>query len=146
MNSPRNSQWREASMFSLICVCINGWVSNHEAGDLRRHSGHYGVIVKRWCVWLQDSMKMNDKTVSLDNSKIQESGIYYVCWQYQRWRAGKGNNLLFRIERFVMIWINRIEPLMNTPSTQNLFNYDEACRVYHLYHFIFHVYLLENSS
>ena len=24
---------------------INGWVNNHEAGDLRRHRLHYGVIV-----------------------------------------------------------------------------------------------------
>ena len=32
-------------MFSLICVWINGWVNNREAGDLRRHRGHYDVIV-----------------------------------------------------------------------------------------------------
>ena len=32
-------------MFSLICVWINGWVNNHEAGDLRRHRGHYDVNV-----------------------------------------------------------------------------------------------------
>ena len=29
----------------LICVWINGWVNNREAGDLRRHRGHYGVNV-----------------------------------------------------------------------------------------------------
>ena len=32
-------------MFALICVWINGWVNNREAGDLRRHRGHYDVIV-----------------------------------------------------------------------------------------------------
>ena len=32
-------------MFSLICVWINGWVNNSEAGDLRRHRGLYDVIV-----------------------------------------------------------------------------------------------------
>ena len=32
-------------MFSLICVWINGWVSNREAGDLRRYRAHYDVIV-----------------------------------------------------------------------------------------------------
>ena len=32
-------------MFSLICVWINGWVNNREAGDLRRRRGHYDVIV-----------------------------------------------------------------------------------------------------
>ena len=32
-------------MFSLICVWINGWVNNREAGDLRRHRGHFDVNV-----------------------------------------------------------------------------------------------------
>ena len=32
-------------MFSLICVWINGWVKNGEAGDLRRHRAHYDVIL-----------------------------------------------------------------------------------------------------
>ena len=30
---------------SLICVCINDWVNNGEAGDLRCHRRHYGVNV-----------------------------------------------------------------------------------------------------
>ena len=29
----------------LICVWINDWVNNREAGELRRYRGHYGVIV-----------------------------------------------------------------------------------------------------
>ena len=33
----------------LICVWINGWVNNREAGDLRRYRAHYDVIVI-WCV------------------------------------------------------------------------------------------------
>ena len=32
-------------MFSLICVWINGWVNNGEAGDLRRYHAHYDVTV-----------------------------------------------------------------------------------------------------
>ena len=32
-------------MFPLICVWINGWVNNREAGDLRRYRAHYDVIV-----------------------------------------------------------------------------------------------------
>ena len=35
----------ELLMFSLICVWINDWVNNHEAGDLRRYRAHYDVIV-----------------------------------------------------------------------------------------------------
>ena len=30
---------------SLICVWINGWVNNGEAGDLRRYRANYDVIV-----------------------------------------------------------------------------------------------------
>ena len=32
---------------SLIRVWINGWVNNRDAGDLRRHLGHYDVSVMR---------------------------------------------------------------------------------------------------
>ena len=47
VNSPHKGQWRGALMFSssLICVWINGWVNNREAGDLRRYRAHYDVIV-----------------------------------------------------------------------------------------------------
>ena len=46
VNSPHKGQWRGALMFSLICVWINGWVNNREAGDLRRYRAYYDVIVK----------------------------------------------------------------------------------------------------
>ena len=45
VNSPHKGQWRGALMFSLICVWINGWVNNREAGDLRRYRAHYDFIV-----------------------------------------------------------------------------------------------------
>ena len=45
VNSPHKGQWRGALMFSLICVWINDWVDNREAGDLRRYCAHYDVIV-----------------------------------------------------------------------------------------------------
>ena len=47
VNSPHKGQCRGALVFCLICVWINGWVNNRKAGDLRRHRGHYDVIVKR---------------------------------------------------------------------------------------------------
>ena len=46
-NSPAPGQWREALMFYLICVWINDWVNNREAGDLRRYRAHYDVIVMK---------------------------------------------------------------------------------------------------
>ena len=51
VNSPHKGQWRGALMFSLICVWINGWVKNGEAGDLRRYRAHYDVTVMvGWCL------------------------------------------------------------------------------------------------
>ena len=41
VNSPHKSQWRGALMFSLICA----WTNNWEAGGLRCHRAHYGIIV-----------------------------------------------------------------------------------------------------
>ena len=35
----------DALLFSLICVWINGWVNNREAGDLRRYRALYDVTV-----------------------------------------------------------------------------------------------------
>ena len=43
--SPHKGQWHGALMFSLICVWINGWVNNREAGNLRRYRAIYDVTV-----------------------------------------------------------------------------------------------------
>ena len=51
VNSPHKGQWRGALMSSLTCAWINGWVSNREAGDLRRHRAHYDVTVMAFC-WI----------------------------------------------------------------------------------------------
>ena len=45
VNSPHKGQWRGALMFSLICVWINGWVNNGEAGDLRRYHAYCDATV-----------------------------------------------------------------------------------------------------
>ena len=55
VNSPHKGQWRGAVMFSLICVWINDWVNNREAGYLRRYRAHYDVSVMcmaLWCRWV----------------------------------------------------------------------------------------------
>ena len=51
VNSPQEGQWCGVLMFSLICVWINGWVNNREAGDLRRHHAHYAVTVMMGMMW-----------------------------------------------------------------------------------------------
>ena len=45
VNSPHKGRWRGALMFSLICVWINGWVNNREAGYLICYSAYYDVMV-----------------------------------------------------------------------------------------------------
>ena len=47
--SPVSSQrpWRGALMSSLICAWANGWLNNHDAGDLRRHRALYDVTVMK---------------------------------------------------------------------------------------------------
>ena len=47
VNSPHKGQWRGALMFSLICVWINDWVNDRDAGDLRRYRAHYDAIVMK---------------------------------------------------------------------------------------------------
>ena len=59
VNFPHKGQWRGALMFYLICVWINAWVNNREAGDLRRHRGHYDVIVMQMLGYITLSMKCN---------------------------------------------------------------------------------------
>ena len=44
-NSPHKDQWHGALVFCLICVRINDWINNREAGDLRRHRAHHDVTV-----------------------------------------------------------------------------------------------------
>ena len=58
VNSPHKGQWRGALMFSLICVWIDSWVNNREAGDLRRYRAHYDVTVMIWYVPVKKSDKI----------------------------------------------------------------------------------------
>ena len=46
-------------MFPLICVWINGWVNNREAGDLRSYRTHHDVIVMKY----NDTVKPRYNTI-----------------------------------------------------------------------------------
>ena len=52
VNSHQKGQWRRALILSLICPRINGWVKNHEAGDLRRHRTHHDATLMNDIIWL----------------------------------------------------------------------------------------------
>ena len=71
VNSPHKGQWRRALMFPLICVWINDWVNNREAGDLRRHLDHYDVsvmIMGGWSYQYSNIMSHRICTVYLKTS------------------------------------------------------------------------------
>ena len=71
VNSPHKGQWRGALMFSLICVWINDWVNNREAGDLRLYRTHYDVIVMVYR-WPMDS-----------SHKAPVMGCIFMLWRRQ---------------------------------------------------------------
>ena len=52
VNSPHKGKWHGALMFSLICSWINGWVSDREAVDLRRHRVHYDTTATKTKWWV----------------------------------------------------------------------------------------------
>ena len=59
MNSLHKGQWRGALMFYLICVWINSWENNREAGDLGRYRAHYDVIVMIYTFLISPKLDRN---------------------------------------------------------------------------------------
>ena len=68
VNSPHKGQWCGALMFSLICVWINDWVNNGEAGDLRRYLTHCDVTVmnSRYFLYARSSWHRNIQDLMAD--------------------------------------------------------------------------------
>ena len=60
VNSQHKGQWRGALMFSMICVWINCWVNNREAGDLRRYRAHSDVTVMSIPEQCRNSLQKRD--------------------------------------------------------------------------------------
>ena len=90
VNSPHKGQWREALTFALICVWINGWVNNGEAGDLRRPRTHYDVIV------------MKDHHTR-PRYKQKTLWLFAVCWQ---WLAFVNKHRIIKISSTQYDWKN----------------------------------------
>ena len=68
---PSKGRWPGASMFSLICVCSNGWVNNRRwfetpSRSLWRHGNAWGVRRGEWRRW-RDGIKSlsGDQWISL---------------------------------------------------------------------------------
>ena len=89
VNSPHKGQWRVALMFSLICVSINGWVNNREAGDLRHYHGHYEFTLMKGAITVSMSVG-GDGWMSTPPQSCQIDLVgSQPCWQQGRqnvWR------------------------------------------------------------
>ena len=79
VNSPHESQWRGALMFSLICSGINGRVNNREAGDLRCYRAHYDVTVMQSCTIVSIYRDVWPITVRFDNFN-HVSKFRHILW------------------------------------------------------------------
>ena len=95
VNSPHKGHWRGALMFSLICVWRNGRVNNREAGDLRRHRGHYDVNVMLIpASWISDSIRhkeWDEIVIHFQTSTVQPLTF--------------GNALLILSHTLLMMWL-----------------------------------------
>ena len=76
---PDKSQWRGALVFSLICVWINGWVNNGEAGDLRLYRAHYDVTV----MW-KPPVTMGQQCVNTDVPLLRQNEVLEFVWNVSR--------------------------------------------------------------
>ena len=85
VNSPHTDQWCGALMFSLICAWTGSWVSNQDAGDLRRHRTHYDVTVM-WCrIVIRAAMgSFGVQRVTLVQFWIGETG--QIGWFHALWK------------------------------------------------------------
>ena len=84
VNSPHKGQWRGALMLSLICAWINDWVNNREAGDLRRHRGHYDVNVMTWLVIYEICYQSHYSLSGKTSSNIQRDVLKVWKWLVKR--------------------------------------------------------------
>ena len=79
-------------MFSFICVWINSWVNNREAGDLRRFRAHYDVIVMSDLIIL-DELVMYLLQINSAYTDHMYSSIHLtlqINWSMQvTWSVGK---------------------------------------------------------
>ena len=84
VNSPHKGQWRGAVMFFFICVWINGWVNNREAGDLRRNRVHYDGSVMNEIndIWANSVNKYPQRKYQLTELKTPLGNIVNFIRSY----------------------------------------------------------------
>ena len=89
VNSPHKGQLRGALMFLWYVSWINSWVNTREAGDLRRHRGHYDVIV----------MRSIPTSCQMPSSILFILSTYSYAWCLVIWRTGH-RTFSFRLDLY----------------------------------------------
>ena len=65
----------------FICVWINGWVNNSEAGDWRRNRGHYDVIVMHYIC--KDAVRTSTPRHVIKSSREDNVIQIKICAEYR---------------------------------------------------------------
>ena len=105
VNSPYKGQWRGALMFSLICVWINGWVNNRDAGDLMRYRAHYDVIIMEEYVHPIETCESNYSSMPWYHiNYVNKRGTGYHIELSTHWFLGdkQPQPLLYRYHRTIL--------------------------------------------
>ena len=87
VNSPYKGQWRGALMFPLICVWINGWVNNREAGDLRRYRTHYDVTLMYFFILSRNNLLNRQSNCWLFETPLRSCGAIAMSYPQPDWIA-----------------------------------------------------------
>ena len=96
VDSPHKGQWRGALMFSFICVWINGWVNNREAGDLRRYRAHYDVTVM--------NVTKHQRHAPASTSATRDKAIYIGSQKLITFNNYGAETGIFRENRSMPLW------------------------------------------
>ena len=80
----------------LICARINSWVNNGEAGDLRRHRGHYDVIVMHFFLFSSHDDLVENCVAIYEIYSLSPGHRWPWYWLYdlQGCTGGGFNNLI----------------------------------------------------
>ena len=84
VNSTHKGQWRGALMLPLICVWTNAWVSNRDAGDLRRNRVHYDVteMTTLWPHWSTIVYNLTTTKHSKTKQNIESVTFHHPQFQF----------------------------------------------------------------
>ena len=105
-------------MFSLICVWINGWINNREAGDSRRHRAHYAVT--------EMTMLQNHPHMLIAYINFRFMNLYPISHYH---RISGFHQTLLSIYSYNCHWfVTRVTTFSNF-SKQGFCSCDKRCRI-----------------